>query len=212
MQRLLPKVVNEISLIDYDNFFSYILLSLIVVSFLLLFFPLIRYLQIYLNSLQLNFKSGFTLIELLVVIAIIAVLAVMGFAAFGGLTGRGNDSRRKADIKAFADAMEVKRGTGGVYVTVAVTDLAAGAFPSEPTSRTEKYCYTDGTAAIANPTLAQWVTTPTSTACPTAGSGNGTAWMNVSAAAPTVSATATFFKFCTYDQAKAVIFCVGSRQ
>lgn len=149
---------------------------------------------------------GFTLIELLVVIAIIAVLAVMGFAAFSGLTGRGNDDRRRADMKAFADAMEVKRGTGAVYVTVAATDFATGTFPSEPITRTETYCYTDGTAVIANP--AAW----SGTACPASGSGNGTAWMSVSGGAPTVSATATFFKFCTVDQAKLVVYCQGSRQ
>lgn len=145
-------------------------------------------------------SRGFTLIELLVVIAIIAVLALMGFAAFGGLTGRGNDDRRAADMKAFADAMEVKRANGSVYVTVAGTDFATGNFPSEPvTSRTEKYCYLDGTAAIANP--AAW----TGTACPVG-------WANVSGVAPTVTLTATFFKFCTVNEARTAVICQGSRQ
>ncbi|MBI2040268.1 prepilin-type N-terminal cleavage/methylation domain-containing protein, partial [Candidatus Microgenomates bacterium] len=69
-------------------------------------------------------SSGFTLIELLVVVAILAVLAVMGFAAFGGLTGRGNDDRRSVDMKAFADAMEVKRANNAVYVAISATDFA----------------------------------------------------------------------------------------
>ncbi len=146
-----------------------------------------------------NNPRGFTLIELLVVIAIIAVLAVMGFAAFGGLTARGNDDRRRADIKAFGDAMEVKRASGTVYVTVAGTDFATGNFPTEPSTRTEKYCYIDGTTAIANPAV--W----TGTACPTG-------WANVSGVAPTVAATATFFKFCSENEAKANVICQGSRQ
>ena len=144
--------------------------------------------------------QGFTLIELLVVIAIIAVLAVMGFAAFSGLTGRGNDDRRFADMKAFADAMEVKRGTGGVYVTVVATDFATGTFPVEPTGRTEKYCYLDGTTAIVNPAV--WAT---NLVCPSA-------WANVSGVAPTVAATATYFKFCTVNEARTAVICQGSRQ
>ena len=53
--------------------------------------------------------SGFTLVELLVVVAIIAVLAVIGFAVFSGLTSRGNDARRRADLKSIADAMEAAK-------------------------------------------------------------------------------------------------------
>jgi prepilin-type N-terminal cleavage/methylation domain-containing protein len=151
--------------------------------------------------------QGFTLIELLVVIAIIAILAVISFAAFSGLTGRGNDSRRQADIKALADAIEVKRGVGSVYVAPAVTDFSGGTVPQEPTTRVAKYCYTDGTAAIANP--AAW----NATACPAAGSGNGTAWMTVGGVTlPTVSATATYFKACTVNQAASAVTCYGSRQ
>ena len=51
-------------------------------------------------------KKGFTLIELMVVIAIISVLAVMGFATFRGLTPRGNDAKRRADIDAINKAFE----------------------------------------------------------------------------------------------------------
>ncbi len=153
--------------------------------------------------------QGFTLIELLVVIAIIAVLATMGFTAYNGLTGRGNDDRRATDIKAFADAMEVARGSNSNYEGIALTgsSFAAGNFPYEPTSRTEKYCYTDGTAVIANPTAAAM----TGTICPTGG-GTGTQWMNVSGATPTVSAGATCFKFCTINEAKSAVICRSSRQ
>lgn len=146
---------------------------------------------------------GFTLIELLVVIAIITVLAVMGFAAFGGLTGRGNDSRRNADMKAFADAMEVKRANvnSSVYITVVATDFAGGAFPAEPTTRLEKYCYKDSTtAAVSNMAI-------------TAGSACETGWASVSGVAPTVTANAKYFKFCTMkDDTTVAPICVGSRQ
>lgn len=151
-------------------------------------------------------SSGFTLIELLVVISILAVLAVIGFAAYGGLTSRGNDARRAADIKAFAEAMEVKRGTGSFYVTVIATDFATGKFPTEPTTRSEKYCYKDGTTAIGNTTVGDWAAL--SSGCPSG-------WANVDGVAPTVSDTATFFKFCTINQANqgtgGAVICQGSR-
>lgn len=158
-----------------------------------------------------NNPQGFTLIELLVVISIIAVLSVIGFAVYNGVSKQGNDSRRQADIKAIADALEVKRAnTAGAtaYQTISASDFAGGVIPSEPTTRTEKYCYTDGTATIANPTVGQF----TGSTCPNAGSGNGTGWMSVSGAAPTVSATATFFRVCTLNEAKTAVSCVGSKQ
>lgn len=155
--------------------------------------------------------SGFTLIELLVVIAIIAVLAVIGFAAFSGLSTRGNDPRRQADVKAVADAMEVKRANApagtATYVALELTDFSGGKVPAEPTVRAEKYCYTDGTAAIANP--AAW----SGSACPAGGSGSGTGWMVIGGGTlPAVSATATNFKVCTLNEAKTDVICVGNRQ
>ncbi len=152
-------------------------------------------------------QKGFTLIELLVVITILAILAVIGFAAFSGLTGRGNDSRREADIKSIADALEVKKGTSSTYQAITAADFATGTFPQEPdksTARIPKYCYTDGTAAIANP--AAW----SQTACPTT-------WINsnanlAGATGITPSATAAYFKVCTVDEAKTTVICYGNRQ
>ena len=156
-----------------------------------------------------NNPSGFTLIELLVVISILAVLSVIGFAAFGGLTGRGNDARRSGDIQAFADAMEVKRGTGAAYVQVLATDFSTGKFPSEPTNRTESYCYKDGTAAIDNTTVAQWANLAVGTKCPTG-------WEDVSGSGPLITDFPTFFKFCTINQANqgtgGAVICQGSKQ
>ncbi len=157
------------------------------------------------HQFSVNKQAGFTLIELLVVISILAILSVIGFAAFGGLTGRGNDARRVGDIKAFADAMEVKRSTGTAYVTVAATDFATGKFPSEPTSRGEKYCYKDSTTAVVpNTAVADWTAVGFDT-CPAG-------WANVSGSAPVVASGATFFKFCTINQAKTDVVCQGSKQ
>lgn len=151
------------------------------------------------TSTTLSLNKGFTLIELLVVIAIISVLAVIGFAAFGGLTTKGNDSRRQADIKSIADALEVKKANNS-YQTIAATDFATGKFPKEPTTRSEKYCYSDGTAVITNPAV--WAATD---ACPAN-------WQNIDGAAPTVTSGATFFKVCTVNEAKTDVICYGSRQ
>ncbi len=158
---------------------------------------------------------GFTLIELLVVIAIIAVLAVMGFAAYTGLTNRGNDARRVADMKAFADAMEVKRGTSANYSTnaLAATDFSTGAFPVEPvTGRAAKYCYQDSTTTpVANPSVANWGTL-NAAGCPTA---PGT-WVTANGVGPSVTAGALYFKFCTINEANqgagGAVICQGSRQ
>lgn len=150
-------------------------------------------------------KNGFTLIELLVVIAIIAVLAVMGLAVFSGLTGRGNDDRRRVDLKAFADAMEVKKANNS-YQAIVAADFASGTFPKEPTNRAEKYCYKDGTNPISNTTIAEWASL--TNGCPSG-------WANIDGVAPTVSANASYFKVCTVNEAKLVnsdVICFGSRQ
>ena len=62
-------------------------------------------------------KSGFTLLELLVVIAIIAILTVIGFTVFSGVQSKARDTKRKADIIAMANAMEVNYKQGSAYTT-----------------------------------------------------------------------------------------------
>jgi len=163
---------------------------------------------------------GFTLIELLVVVAIIAVLAIMGFAAFGGLTGKGNDGRRVADIKAIADSLEVARAKisgASVYSPIDTTFFAGGIMPNEPTTRTIKYCYKDGTSSIANTTTTDFGIGTTEVACPTG-------WTSLNAAASitptgcsggvgsTTGCTATYFKVCTFNELKNFAICQGSRQ
>ena len=157
------------------------------------------------NFPTLTSGAGFTLIELLVVIAIIAVLAVIGFAAFTGIIPRANNPRRSADIKSIADAIEVKRGTSSTYIgPIAATDFATGKFPSEPTSRTEHYCYKEGTTAIPNPPI--W----NGTAC--LGDEEDSTWRDVSGRAPSLAGTATYFKVCTMNDKLDAVICYGSRQ
>ncbi|MCL4366056.1 type II secretion system GspH family protein [Patescibacteria group bacterium] len=153
-----------------------------------------------------NTSKGFTLIELLVVIAIIAVLAVMGMAVFSGLTGRGNDDRRRADLKAISDALEVKRGNATAYQTITANDFAGGVIPKEPTTRNVKYCYSEGGTVIGNPTAADagWTTGPGY--CPTG-------FSNIDAATSIAGGTAAYYRVCTLDQGTPVaVICFGSKQ
>ena len=149
-------------------------------------------------------SSGFTLIELLVVIAIIAVLATIGFAVYNGVTTRGNDAKRQADIKAIADVFEVKR-TGGNYggLTIAAADFSAGAIPADPVAA-KAYCMatTTGTTPPANASISL-TDGIDGTGC------HGGTYVAVG----TLPANTTFFKICAANQANAApTLCVGSKQ
>lgn len=72
----------------------------------------------------------------------------MGFAAYRGFTGKGNDARRNADIKAIADALENNRGT--TYAVLADNQFANGKIPVDPDSATN-YCVSSSTAV--SPTI-----------------------------------------------------------
>ncbi|MFH0937291.1 MAG: type II secretion system protein [Candidatus Daviesbacteria bacterium] len=160
--------------------------------------------------------QGFTLIELLVVIAILAVLAVIGLSVFSGLTGKGNDTRRSSDMKGVSDALEVTRSkiNASIYVPVDGTSFGGGTIPREPATRTEHYCFSSGTSAIANP--ADF----TGSACPGG-------WTDLNAATIITPAgctggagsitgcTATYFKVCTMNDASVTpraVICQGSKQ
>ena len=59
--------------------------------------------------------KGFTLIELLVVMTIIAILIAAVSASFTNAQIKGRDGKRKADLKAVQQALEVYMQTNGVY-------------------------------------------------------------------------------------------------
>ncbi|MDO8715896.1 MAG: prepilin-type N-terminal cleavage/methylation domain-containing protein [Dehalococcoidales bacterium] len=64
---------------------------------------------------KLNAKRGFTLIELLIVITIIAILVGAGTVSWTNAQIKGRDSRRKVDLKAVQQALELYYQTNGTY-------------------------------------------------------------------------------------------------
>jgi len=60
-------------------------------------------------------RHGFTLIELLVVITIIAILISAASASWTNAQQRGRDGRRKGDLKAVQQALEIYMQTNGEY-------------------------------------------------------------------------------------------------
>lgn len=64
---------------------------------------------------------GFTLVELLVVISIIAILSVIGITIFSSAQKAARDAKRRADLKAIANALEQFKTATGNYPQVANT-------------------------------------------------------------------------------------------
>ncbi len=60
-------------------------------------------------------QKGFTLIELLVIISIIAILSVIGITVFSGIQKGARDARRRADIEAMRNAIEIYYATNGRF-------------------------------------------------------------------------------------------------
>lgn len=75
--------------------------------------------------------KGFTLIELLVVISIIAILSVVGIVIFTGAQKNARDARRRVDINAIANAMEVNYSLGK-YIPLSDTMFSSGKIPQDP--------------------------------------------------------------------------------
>ena len=64
---------------------------------------------------QLKVKRGFTLIELLVVIIIISILVAIATVSYTNAQRKGRDSKRKADLKAVQQSLEVYFQTNNKY-------------------------------------------------------------------------------------------------
>ncbi len=56
--------------------------------------------------MRFHIKKAFTLLELLVVIGIIGILVGLGTTSYSTAQKKARDSKRKADLKAFQNAME----------------------------------------------------------------------------------------------------------
>jgi prepilin-type N-terminal cleavage/methylation domain-containing protein len=62
-----------------------------------------------------RFKNGFTLIELLIVITIIAILVAAATSSWQNAQAKGRDGKRKADLKAVQQAVELYLQRNGIY-------------------------------------------------------------------------------------------------
>src|SRR5258706_9202936 len=60
-------------------------------------------------------NKGFTFIELLVVITIIGVIFASGIVTFSAITTKSRDTRRKADLEAMRQSLEMCRTLTGAY-------------------------------------------------------------------------------------------------
>lgn len=62
-------------------------------------------------------NKGFTFVELLVVITIIGVIFASGIVAFSSITIRSRDARRRSDLEAIRQSLEMCRSLTGSYPT-----------------------------------------------------------------------------------------------
>jgi prepilin-type N-terminal cleavage/methylation domain-containing protein len=60
-------------------------------------------------------QGGFTFIELLVVITIIGVIFAAGIVSYAAITTRSRDVRRKSDLEAMRQSLEICRSLTGIY-------------------------------------------------------------------------------------------------
>lgn len=60
-------------------------------------------------------NKGFTFVELLVVITIIGVIFASGIVAFTSITIRSRDTRRRSDLEAIRQSLEMCRSLSGEY-------------------------------------------------------------------------------------------------
>lgn len=73
------------------------------------------------STIQRQRRLGFTLIELLVVISIIAILLAVATVSYNNAQQKGRDNRRKTDLKAVQQALELYFQQNGNYPDIAST-------------------------------------------------------------------------------------------
>lgn len=79
-------------------------------------------------------QQGFTLIELIVVMAILAILIVLGIGSFSSSQQKGRDSRRKADLRSIATALELFFNDKRQYPNASPTGQISGCYPDDQTA------------------------------------------------------------------------------
>ncbi len=114
--------------------------------------------KIYLN------KKGFTLIELMVVVAIIAIISIVAITLFTNVQKNARDGKRKAELEAIANVLEVNRinSVPGVigYQPLVNTLFGSALMPGQT--------LTTGTAAIDPLGIPYCIATTTNAAAPAA--------------------------------------------
>jgi type II secretion system protein G len=88
-------------------------------------------------------KRGFTLIELLVVIAIIGTLATIVMVSLNTARSKARDTRRAADLKSIALALEMYYDAVGSYPasTASLATTYIPAVPTDPQTVSQAYSY-----------------------------------------------------------------------
>lgn len=155
------------------------------------------------KQLGLNKIKGFTLVELMVVVAIIAILSVIGLTLFTSAQANARDARRKADIDAIANAIEVNRSPGTVYYTSlpATTGFSGGSVPTDNnnSATASNYCIMTSTATAPSLPTA-WSQTSPCPAAPVANAASATGqsnWTTIPAAGLASQATLATTPFYT---------------
>lgn len=101
-----------------------------------------------------SIQNGFTLIEMVIVAAMLAILMIGATGAYVTTRNRGEDARRRADIEALRQALELYRNntgaypiyTGGTEGTLKTTltgngYISAASYPKDPDGD-KQYYYT----------------------------------------------------------------------
>ncbi len=115
-------------------------------------------------------KKGFTLVELMIVITIIAILATIGVVSFTRVQKQARDTKRKADLRTLATALQAYYTEKQAYPTAAqgLAILAPTYVPILPVDPQLKTDYTYKTNATEfTYALCGTLETPTDAAKPT---------------------------------------------